>query len=85
MWFALSAALLTVFLAPAALGSGVAECMGMMNGVMYPDYVRIRTFIIKWIGVALTVSAGLCGGKEGPLVHMGYCVGNLLVYLPFNF
>jgi hypothetical protein len=29
------AALLTVYVAPAAMGSGVAEVMGLMNGVNY--------------------------------------------------
>jgi H+/Cl- antiporter ClcA len=85
LWFALIASGMTVYYGPAALGSGIAECMGMLNGVHYPDYVRIRTFITKWVGVAFTVSAGLCGGKEGPLVHMGYCVGHFIVYLPFKF
>lgn len=84
LFLALVAALLTVYVAPASLGSGVAECMGMLNGVMYPDYVNIKTFIVKAIGVALAVSAGLCGGKEGPLVHMGYCVGNFVAYLPLK-
>ena len=33
--FVLMAALLTVYVAPAAMGSGVAEVMGLMNGVNY--------------------------------------------------
>lgn len=83
--YALIAALMTVYVAPVAMGSGVAECMGMLNGVMYHDYVGIRTLIVKFLGVSFAVAAGLCGGKEGPLVHIGYIVGNLVVYLPFNF
>jgi hypothetical protein len=31
--YALFAAVITVYIAPVALGSGVAECMGMLNGV----------------------------------------------------
>jgi H+/Cl- antiporter ClcA len=31
------------------------------------------------------VASGLCGGKEGPLVHIGYSIGHLVAYLPFNF
>ena len=76
---------MTVIIAPVALGSGVAECMGMLNGIQYPGYVSIRTFIVKLLGVSFAVSAGLCGGKEGPLVHMGCIIGHLVAYLPFPF
>ena len=31
------------------------------------------------------VAAGLCGGKEGPLVHIGSIVGHAVPYLPFPF
>mmetsp|Transcript_16996 Transcript_16996/g.12164 ORF Transcript_16996/g.12164 Transcript_16996/m.12164 type:complete len:237 (+) Transcript_16996:65-775(+) len=82
--YAFIAAVLTLYLAPAAMGSGVAECMGMLNGVKYPDYVGIRVGIVKLLGVSLGSTAGLCLGKEGPLVHMGYVVGNLMPYLPFK-
>jgi len=78
------AAAMTVYLAPTALGSGVAECMGMLNGVMYPNYIGIRTFLVKWLGIALAVSSGLCAGKEGPMVHMGCCMGHLVAYLPLK-
>jgi H+/Cl- antiporter ClcA len=83
--YAFVAAAMTLYVAPVAMGSGVAECMGMLNGVMYRDYVSLRTLIVKFLGVSFAVAAGLCGGKEGPLVHIGYIVGNLVAYLPFKF
>lgn len=33
LMYALFAAIITIYIAPVALGSGVAECMGMLNGV----------------------------------------------------
>lgn len=83
--YILLASIITVYVAPGALGSGVAEAMGMLNGVKYPNYISIRTFIVKIVGVILAVSSGICGGKEGPLVHIGVCVGCLIAYLPFDF
>lgn len=33
------------------------------------------------MGMVLGVSAGLSLGKEGPMVHMASCCGNILSYL----
>ena len=82
---ALIAMLLTAFLAPASAGSGVAETMGILNGVNYPDFITLKCLVVKFFGVALAVSAGLCVGKEGPLVHMGSIVGCAMPYIPLNF
>mmetsp|Transcript_11579 Transcript_11579/g.8459 ORF Transcript_11579/g.8459 Transcript_11579/m.8459 type:complete len:150 (-) Transcript_11579:1779-2228(-) len=73
--YALIACLLTLYVGPGAMGSGVAECMGQLNGVQYPDYTGFRTFLVKFFGVAFAATAGICAGKEGPLVHMGYIIG----------
>lgn len=81
----LIASLLTVYVAPAALGSGVAEAMGILNGVWSPDYICLKGLLVKFFGVAFAVSAGLCGGKEGPLVHIGSIVGYASPYLPLGF
>lgn len=42
--------------------------MGYLNGVIYPKYFNISSFLVKFFGLMFAVSAGLCGGKEGPLV-----------------
>ena len=76
--------ILTAYVSPAALGSGVAETMGILNGVKYPDFICLKAFLVKFLGVALAVSAGLCVGKEGPLVHMGAIVGCAVPYLPLG-
>ena len=83
--YVLAAAILTIYVGPGAQGSGVAECMGYLNGVKYPNYISIPTLLIKFAGCLLAVASGLCGGKEGPLIHIGACVGVLVLYLPFPY
>ena len=39
------------------------------------------TLIIKSVGLILSVSAGLNLGKEGPMVHIACCIGNIFSYL----
>jgi H+/Cl- antiporter ClcA len=82
--FVAIAASLTVYLAPTAAGSGVAEAMGMLNGVLYPDYVSLKVLFVKLFGLGFAVSGGLCAGKEGPLVHMGSIAGIMTAYIPMD-
>ncbi len=79
------AATISVYIAPTAIGSGVAEAIGILNGVAYPDYISMPTLFVKFFGVSFAVAGGLCGGKEGPLVHIGSIVGYASAYLPFGF
>jgi H+/Cl- antiporter ClcA len=83
--FVAIAATLSVFIAPAAIGSGVAEAIGILNGIAYPDYISLRTLGVKFFGVCFGVAGGLCGGKEGPLVHIGSIIGYASAYLPLGF
>jgi chloride channel 7 len=82
--FTFVAAAITAYVAPAALGSGVAETMGIMNGVKSNEFISLKALFVKFFGVALAVSAGLCVGKEGPLVHMGAIVGCVSPYFPLG-
>lgn len=82
--FVIIASGLTVYIAPTAVGSGVAEAMGMLNGVLYPDFITLKALAVKLFGLGFAVSGGLCAGKEGPLVHMGSIVGIMTTYLPFK-
>lgn len=36
--------------------------------------------IILQVGLVLAVGAGLSLGKEGPLVHVACCIGNIVAY-----
>ena len=85
LMFACTAALISVYIGPGAIGSGVAEIMGYLNGVNYPLCISFRTLMVKIFGVTLAVCAGLRVGKEGPLAHIGACIGVGMLYLPLGF
>jgi H+/Cl- antiporter ClcA len=74
-----------VYVGPGAKGSGIPETMGYLNGVEMPNFIGLRTLIVKIIGTSLGVAACLAIGKEGPLAHIGAIIGHLIVYLPFKF
>ena len=81
---ALAATLLTVYLGPGANGSGVAEIMGILNGVNYKGVISMRTGFVKVVGVVLAVVGSLCVGKEGPLAHIGAVAAVLVIYMPYS-
>lgn len=76
--------ILTVFVGPGANGSGIAEIMGLLNGINYPGAIGMRTLVVKIFGTIFAVSGGLTIGKEGPLAHIGANVGSLVCFLPFK-
>ena len=76
------AAIVCVYYAPASMGSGVAEVMGLLNGINYNGAIEFRTFFGKYFGVLFAICSGLCIGMEGPLVHMGAIVGVAACYIP---
>jgi chloride channel 7 len=84
MGLVILAAFITVYVAPTAAGSGVAEAMGFLNGVNYPDFISLKTLAVKFFGLIFAVAGGICGGKEGPLVHMGSIVGFAVPYIPIG-
>ena len=84
IFFSLIAVVLTVYIAPAALGSGVAEVMSMLNGINYDATISLKTLFVKVFGVLFAICSDLCIGKEGPLVHMGAIIGCIACYLPMR-
>lgn len=66
--------LLVTYVEPIALGSGIPQVKCYLNGIKMPRIVRIKTLIVKTIGVISTVVGGLCAGKEGPMIHSGAVV-----------
>ncbi|GIX97513.1 hypothetical protein CDAR_517471 [Caerostris darwini] len=67
--------------APYASGSGVPEIKTILSGFIMRGYLGKWTLVIKSLGTMLAVSAGLSLGKEGPLVHIVCCLGNVISYL----
>lgn len=80
--FATIASLMTTYYGPGASGSGVAELIGYMNGVNYPEFIGFNTLITKILGVTFAVTGKLCVGKEGPLAHIGANIGIMVLYIP---
>lgn len=72
------AAVLCVVFAPTAAGPGIPEIKAYLNGVDTPNMFGAPQLIVKIIGSIAAVSSGLDLGKEGPLVHIGACLANLL-------
>ncbi|CAG9817829.1 unnamed protein product [Phaedon cochleariae] len=66
--------LLVTYVEPIAAGSGIPQVKCYLNGVKIPRVVRVRTLVVKSIGVICSVVGGLAGGKEGPMIHSGAVV-----------
>ncbi|XP_046616599.1 H(+)/Cl(-) exchange transporter 7 isoform X1 [Neodiprion virginianus] len=66
--------ILVAYVEPVAAGSGIPQIKCYLNGVKVPRVVRIKTLVVKMIGVICTVVGGLAGGKEGPMIHSGAVV-----------
>ena len=71
----LLSALVVVCVAPVAAGSGIPEIKCLLNGIKIPFVVRVKTLVVKCVGVVLAVAGGLPVGKEGPMIHAGAVVG----------
>lgn len=71
------AGLFVVGLAPYAAGSGIPEVKTILSGFVIRGYLGAWTLVVKSVGMVLAVGAGLSLGKEGPLVHVASCCGNL--------
>ncbi|PAA85153.1 hypothetical protein BOX15_Mlig004466g2 [Macrostomum lignano] len=79
--FALLAAMLVRMFAPYACGSGIPEIKTILSGFVIRGYLGKWTLLIKSVGIMLSVSSGLSLGKEGPMVHMASCCGNIIAHL----
>lgn len=85
MLFGGVSALLVVYIGPGAIASGTPELIAYLNGINYPKFINYRTLFVKIFALSLSVAAGLCVGKEGPLAHIGAVIGVGVLYLPLNF
>ncbi|KAK6945536.1 LOW QUALITY PROTEIN: Chloride channel, voltage gated, partial [Dillenia turbinata] len=75
---AIIAAALCAYIAPAAAGSGILEVKAYLNGVDAHSILAPSTLFVKIFGSICGDAGGLVVGKEGPMVHTGACIANLL-------
>lgn len=48
-----------------------------MSGFVIRGYLGVWTLLVKALTMMTAVAAGLSLGKEGPLVHVACCCGNI--------
>nr|XP_020471104.1 chloride channel protein 1-like [Monopterus albus] len=51
-------------------GSGIPELKTILRGVVLKEYLTLKAFIAKVIGLTAALGSGMPVGKEGPFVHI---------------
>ncbi|NXA05594.1 CLCN2 protein, partial [Sapayoa aenigma] len=68
----------TQILAPQAVGSGIPEMKTILRGIVLKEYLTLKTFVAKVIGLTCALGSGMPLGKEGPFVHIASMCAALL-------
>ena len=76
------AAMLTVYIAPKASGSGIPELIGCLNGIRISEYLTPTVLLVKAVAVVLAIAGTLVVGKEGPLAHIGAAAATIILFAP---
>ncbi|KAL1518469.1 hypothetical protein AB1Y20_002761 [Prymnesium parvum] len=76
-----SCAYACVAFAPYAKGSGLPHLIAYLNGCKLRGFTSSRTLFAKLLGTSFSLASGLCVGPEGPIIHMGGCIGSQLLHL----
>uniref|UniRef100_A0A8C3BQ25 Chloride channel protein n=1 Tax=Cairina moschata TaxID=8855 RepID=A0A8C3BQ25_CAIMO len=66
----LFAAIFCHLVSPQAVGSGIPELKTIMRGVVLKEYLTLKAFVAKVVGLTAGLGSGLPVGKEGPFVHI---------------
>lgn len=74
----LPGALLTTYVSPEAASSGIPGIIAYINGTNLSSHVSIPTAAVTAAGVVCSVASGLACGPEGPVIHLGACIGNII-------
>ena len=80
----MGAAVLVIWLAPQAQGSGIPECKAYSNGAIQEYLFHPKTLIAKLGGITCAVAGNFVVGKEGPMVcllQFCMCVNSLCVFV----
>ncbi|XP_039619662.1 chloride channel protein 2 isoform X2 [Polypterus senegalus] len=51
-------------------GSGIPEMKTILRGVVLKEYLTLKAFVAKVIGLTASLGSGMPLGKEGPFVHI---------------
>uniref|UniRef100_A0A7N6AHJ0 Chloride channel protein n=1 Tax=Anabas testudineus TaxID=64144 RepID=A0A7N6AHJ0_ANATE len=69
---------------PQAIGSGIPELKTILRGVVLKEYLTLKAFIAKVIGLTAALGSGMPVGKEGPFVHIAsICAAVLSRFMSF--
>ncbi|XP_031761520.1 chloride channel protein 1 [Xenopus tropicalis] len=66
----LFAAVFCHVVSPQAIGSGIPELKVILRGVVLKEYLTLKAFVAKVIGLTASLGSGMPLGKEGPFVHI---------------
>ncbi|XP_068567561.1 chloride channel protein 1-like [Cebidichthys violaceus] len=82
--FILFSSLFCHLVAPQAIGSGIPELKTILRGVVLKEYLTLKAFVAKVIGLTAALGSGMPVGKEGPFVHIAsICAAVLSRFMSF--
>ena len=81
MFGLVSVSVATVLLQPIVGGSGLPALISQLNGSNIPKLLDFKTLVLKAVGACTAVASGLAAGPEGPIIHIGGCVGRVMCKL----
>ncbi|XP_017782655.1 PREDICTED: H(+)/Cl(-) exchange transporter 7-like [Nicrophorus vespilloides] len=70
--------LMVTYFEPIASGSGIPLVKCYLNGIDLPRILALKTLFVKATGLVCSIAGGVASGKEGPMIHVGACVANLV-------
>ncbi|XP_045915513.1 chloride channel protein 1a [Micropterus dolomieu] len=82
--FILFSSIFCHLVAPQAIGSGIPELKTILRGVVLKEYLTLKAFVAKVIGLTAALGSGMPVGKEGPFVHIAsICAAVLSRFMSF--
>ncbi|KAK7899279.1 hypothetical protein WMY93_020132 [Mugilogobius chulae] len=82
--FILFSSLFCHLVSPQAIGSGIPELKTILRGVVLKEYLTLKAFVAKVIGLTMALGSGMPVGKEGPFVHIAsICAAVLSRFMSF--
>jgi H+/Cl- antiporter ClcA len=76
--YCLCAAAFCMCFEPSAAGSGIPDVKCVLNGIRMPRATTFRTLVGKVLGIMFSVGGSLPVGKEGPMIHSGAAVADIV-------